>query len=182
MVADDLRIASDNNDNNNNNTNRTPDDGHIRITWIHRRAEIRRRGRSRSVWLGTTIRWHSIRTNRPPCSLTTLPHHRPSPTLPTQVAVKTWKCVAKWQWNAGENEDCCGICRNAFEQAAPDCRFPGDDSPVVFGVCSHAFHLQCINKWLSSQSESRCPLCRSAWEFKAAAENDTGGDDGNGDA
>ena len=99
------------------------------------------------------------------------PRHPPPPTY-TQVAIKTWKATAYWTWNAGENEDCCGICRNAFEQAAPDCRFPGDESPVVWGVCSHAFHLQCINKWLSSQSESRCPLCRTVWEFKTDERNE----------
>lgn len=39
----------------------------------------------------------------------------------------------------------------------------------VWGACNHAFHLQCISKWLSSQqSESKCPLCRRAWDFRAA--------------
>ena len=48
-------------------------------------------------------------------------------------------------------------------------KYPGEDSPVVWGVCGHAFHLQCITKWLSAQTEQRCPFCRRAWEFKAAA-------------
>lgn len=43
---------------------------------------------------------------------------------------------------------------------------PGDDAPVVWGVCGHAFHLQCINKCLATQDEQRCPFCRRAWEFK----------------
>ncbi len=47
-------------------------------------------------------------------------------------------------------------------------KYPGDDSPVVWGVCGHAFHLQCINKWLSSQTEQRCPFCRRSWEYKSA--------------
>ena len=47
-------------------------------------------------------------------------------------------------------------------------KYPGDDSPVVWGVCGHAFHLQCITKWLSSQTEQRCPFCRRNWEYKSA--------------
>ena len=47
-------------------------------------------------------------------------------------------------------------------------KYPGDDSPVVWGVCGHAFHLQCITKWLSSQNEQRCPFCRRSWEYKSA--------------
>ena len=59
---------------------------------------------------------------------------------------------------------------------------------MVWGTCGHAFHLQCITKWLSAQAEQvmwqllpqwfclllnacalqRCPFCRRNWEFKAA--------------
>jgi hypothetical protein len=28
---------------------------------------------------------------------------------------------------------------------------------------------QCIQKWLASQAEQRCPMCRQLWEFKAAS-------------
>ena len=84
-----------------------------------------------------------------------------------RVDVKEWKAVASWTWNAGD--DVCGICRSPFDGCAPDAKFPGDDCPVVWGVCSHAFHLQCINKWLSSQLESKCPFCRQNWEFKSAS-------------
>ena len=47
-------------------------------------------------------------------------------------------------------------------------KYPGDDSPVVWGQCGHAFHLQCIQKWIQTQTEQRCPMCRGAWEFKNA--------------
>lgn len=40
----------------------------------------------------------------------------------------------------------CGICRMPFDGCHPEGKFPGDDSPVVWGVCTHAFHLQCINR------------------------------------
>ena len=60
------------------------------------------------------------------------------------VKVKQWHAVATWTWNAGD--DVCGICRMPFDGCPPDAKYPGDDSPVVWGVCTHAFHLQCINR------------------------------------
>lgn len=82
------------------------------------------------------------------------------------VNIRKWQAVGVWTWNAGDKDDVCGICRVAFDACPPDAKFPGDDSPVVWGQCGHAFHLQCITKWLNSQAEQRCPICRGAWEFK----------------
>ena len=82
------------------------------------------------------------------------------------VNIRKWQAVGLWTWNAGDKDDVCGICRVAFDACPPDAKFPGDDSPVVWGQCGHAFHLQCITKWLNSQAEQRCPICRGAWEFK----------------
>lgn len=65
-----------------------------------------------------------------------------------EVEIKEWRGVAAWTWNAGD--DVCGICRAPFDGCAPEAKFPGDDCPVVWGMCSHAFHLQCINKCVSS--------------------------------
>lgn len=83
-----------------------------------------------------------------------------------EVKVKRWHAVASWTWGAGD--DVCGICRAPYDGCPPEGRFPGDDCPVVWGVCSHAFHLQCISRWLAAQAEQRCPYCRAAWEFKQA--------------
>ncbi|KAK9796647.1 hypothetical protein WJX73_008340 [Symbiochloris irregularis] len=83
-----------------------------------------------------------------------------------KVDIKDWHAIATWTWNAGD--DVCGICRMPFDGCPPDGKFPGDDSPVVWGTCGHAFHLQCITKWLTSQTEQRCPFCRRLWEYKAA--------------
>ena len=82
------------------------------------------------------------------------------------VNIRKWQAVGVWTWNAGDADDVCGICRVAFDACPPDAKFPGDDSPVVWGQCGHAFHLQCITKWLTSQTEQRCPICRGNWEFK----------------
>jgi hypothetical protein len=57
-----------------------------------------------------------------------------------KVEVKQWHAVGVWTWEAGD--DMCGICRNPFDGCPPDSKFPGDDSPVVWGTCGHAFHLQ----------------------------------------
>lgn len=88
---------------------------------------------------------------------------------PFEVRVKQWHAVGVWTWDAGD--DVCGICRNPFDGCPPECKHPGDDSPVVWGTCGHAFHLQCITKWLGAQAqtEQRCPICRRAWEFKTAS-------------
>jgi len=84
-----------------------------------------------------------------------------------RVKIKRWHAVARWTWNAGEGE-VCGICQNSFEDCAPGVKYPGDESPVVWGKCGHAFHLQCVSTWL--ENNSTCPFCRVDWEFKADAD------------
>ena len=80
------------------------------------------------------------------------------------IRLKRIQAVAQWSWNA--NDDVCGICHAAFEGTAPGVRYPGEDSPVVWGKCGHAFHLQCVSRWLQqSTSKNLCPICRQEWEF-----------------
>lgn len=75
-----------------------------------------------------------------------------------------WKGVAFWKWIA--NDDNCGICRNAFDGCCTDCKMPGDECPLVWGQCSHCFHIHCIMKWLNSQNVNQlCPMCRQDWKF-----------------
>ncbi|KAL7581272.1 hypothetical protein ACA910_006043 [Epithemia clementina (nom. ined.)] len=91
---------------------------------------------------------------------TTTPSRMPRIT----VRLKRIHAVAQWSWNA--NDDVCGICHAAFEGTAPGVRYPGEDSPVVWGKCGHAFHLQCVSRWLQqSTSKNLCPICRQEWEF-----------------
>lgn len=94
----------------------------------------------------------------------------PTTTTGLRLNFKTWHGVGAWTWGAGDAGDVCGICRIAYDGCPPDAKFPGDDSPVVWGVCGHAFHLQCITKWLSGANAAadgaRCPICRGDWEFK----------------
>ena len=76
-----------------------------------------------------------------------------------RVRIKRFHAVARWTWNAGSDDEVCGICQSAFEGVAPGVKFPGDECPVVFGKCGHAFHLQCVATWLNS-SRQTCPICR----------------------
>ncbi|BAT93298.1 hypothetical protein VIGAN_07224200, partial [Vigna angularis var. angularis] len=76
-----------------------------------------------------------------------------------------WHGIASWTWDA--QDETCGICRMAFDGCCPDCKLPGDDCPLIWGVCNHAFHLHCILKWVNSQtSQAHCPMCRREWQFK----------------
>jgi anaphase-promoting complex subunit 11 len=84
-----------------------------------------------------------------------------------RVRIVSWKPVATWTWGL-QNEEVCGICHNAFEMAAPGQKWPGDDSPIAFGHCGHAFHIQCIMKWIAQpQSKNTCPICRRYFEFQS---------------
>jgi hypothetical protein len=40
---------------------------------------------------------------------------------------------------------------------------------TVWGECGHAFHMQCIMKWLQAQQNVKqdCPMCRQPWKFRA---------------
>ncbi|KAL9277178.1 hypothetical protein ACSQ67_025270 [Phaseolus vulgaris] len=81
------------------------------------------------------------------------------------VQITIWHGVASWTWDA--QDETCGICRMAFDGCCPDCKLPGDDCPLIWGVCNHAFHLHCILKWVNSQtSQAHCPMCRREWQFK----------------
>ncbi|CAK6969869.1 excitatory amino acid transporter 3-like [Scomber scombrus] len=86
-------------------------------------------------------------------------------TLRMKVKIRNWSGVASWLWVA--NDENCGICRMPFNGCCPDCKVPGDDCPLVWGQCSHCFHMHCILKWLNSQQvQQQCPMCRQEWKFK----------------
>jgi anaphase-promoting complex subunit 11 len=81
-----------------------------------------------------------------------------------KTRLKRFHAVAAWSWNA--NDHVCGICQSPFEGVCPGVKYPGEDCPVVWGKCGHAFHLQCVSKWLGQvASKNSCPICRQEWEF-----------------
>jgi anaphase-promoting complex subunit 11 len=83
-----------------------------------------------------------------------------------KAEVQEVRLVAAWTWNAGD--DACGICRNPFDGCCPDCKLPGDDCPIIWGCCKHAFHLHCILKWVNGQPDDQqtCPMCRQPWRYE----------------
>mmetsp|Transcript_886 Transcript_886/g.1728 ORF Transcript_886/g.1728 Transcript_886/m.1728 type:complete len:155 (-) Transcript_886:68-532(-) len=94
-----------------------------------------------------------------------------------KIKIKRYHGVAKWTWGVSgfnnddddDEDEVCIVCQSAFEGCAPGVKYPGDESPVVFGKCKHAFHLQCVSTWLQSQNSNNptCPTCRQEWEFGA---------------
>jgi anaphase-promoting complex subunit 11 len=84
-----------------------------------------------------------------------------------KIRIQSWRSIARWHW--GIESEVCSICRQTFESCCPECRYPGDDCPPVFGKCNHAFHMHCILTWIKSQASQgveQCPLCRQDWQFK----------------
>jgi hypothetical protein len=49
-----------------------------------------------------------------------------------RVRIKKWHGIAHWTWNCGEEDDLCGICQSPYEGVAPNCKYPGDECPVVW--------------------------------------------------
>lgn len=96
-----------------------------------------------------------------------------------KLRIKRFHAVARWSWNV--NDEVCGICQTAFEGTSPNVKYPGEDCPVVFGKCGHAFHLQCVSQWLSTSTASNkqqsCPICRQEWVF---GENPVNSESNNG--
>ena len=83
-----------------------------------------------------------------------------------RIKIKQVHMVASWTWNGPD--ELCGICHTELDGCAPEAQFPGDDSPVVWGQCSHAFHLSCIDEWCQKQNDApTCPMCRRSWEIAA---------------
>ncbi|KIY74087.1 anaphase-promoting complex subunit Apc11 [Cylindrobasidium torrendii FP15055 ss-10] len=88
-----------------------------------------------------------------------------------KVKVTNWNAVAYWHWDvasavddfSGEQEPC-GICRNPYEGCCPSCKVPGDDCPLIWGECTHVFHMHCLLKWIgTSTSKQQCPMDRRPW-------------------
>lgn len=81
--------------------------------------------------------------------------------------LRSWNPVAMWTWAVCS--DTCAICRNAL--TAPSIEYQsgnataGDFGGVTaaFGACSHAYHLDCVQRWLKTRTV--CPLCNDPWDI-----------------
>ena len=82
------------------------------------------------------------------------------------------KCSLVTQWAWDTINDCCPICRNSVnEDSITNENNPHINSVVVVGLCGHAFHYDCINRWL--KNSKNCPLCNSEWQFQKTMDKDT---------
>jgi len=84
-----------------------------------------------------------------------------------KVTVSDWSAVGYWVWDVNNEDDedaICGICQNAFDGVCGTCDEPGDQCPILFGKCTHIFHMHCIIRWTEKmQPEPLCPLCKRKW-------------------
>ncbi|KAI0358906.1 RING/U-box [Trametes cingulata] len=88
-----------------------------------------------------------------------------------KVHIKSWHGIAQWRWDIGNNDadddgegDVCGICRVPFEGCCPSCKMPGDDCPLIWGECTHVFHMHCLLQWIgTAASKQQCPMDRRPW-------------------
>ena len=75
------------------------------------------------------------------------------------------KCSLITQWAWDTTNDCCPICRNSInEDSITNENDPDVNSVVVVGTCGHAFHYDCISRWL--KTSKYCPLCNGVWEYQ----------------
>ncbi|CAO1632123.1 unnamed protein product [Parajaminaea phylloscopi] len=87
-----------------------------------------------------------------------------------KVIVQDWSAVATWVWDVRDPDDVCGICQNNFDGVCGSCKTPrgGDECPLLFGECSHVFHMHCILKWLQGDAGDLCPMCKRQWVAASA--------------
>ncbi|KAJ7956265.1 RING-H2 finger protein [Quillaja saponaria] len=63
-------------------------------------------------------------------------------------------------------KDVIGGMKEPFDCAVCLCEFSNQDKLRLLPICSHAFHKECIDKWLLSNST--CPLCRGTLSKSAS--------------
>lgn len=62
----------------------------------------------------------------------------------------------------------CPVCNIALGRPCVRCTSLKEKCPIVFGVCSHAFHQHCVAQW----DQPRCPACTSPWQVERVVQQD----------
>ena len=79
-----------------------------------------------------------------------------------QFVITKWNAVALWSWEM--EQETCAICKSSLMEKCVQCQANEDESPTcnpIFGVCNHAFHQHCIERWV--KTSPTCPLCNAPW-------------------
>ncbi len=85
-------------------------------------------------------------------------------TIQPRFSIDKCSLINQWAWRT--LNDCCPICRNSInEESIVTENDPDNSSHIVIGMCGHAFHYECINKWITTSSNV-CPLCNASWNYK----------------
>eukprot|EP00918_Siedleckia_nematoides_P003564 GHVU01008037.1.p1 GENE.GHVU01008037.1~~GHVU01008037.1.p1 ORF type:complete len:136 (+),score=15.02 GHVU01008037.1:596-1003(+) len=93
--------------------------------------------------------------------------------------LKKWCAVALWSWNV--EVDNCAICRNHIMDPCINCQSTLNatnresqevNCTLAWGVCNHAFHAHCIQRWI--QTRNVCPLDNQTWELDPQRTNAAG--------
>merc|ERR1711964_327519 len=80
--------------------------------------------------------------------------------------IKKWNAVAMWAWDI--DADACTICRQQMNDPCIECQAnqgatTTEDCMIAWGICNHAFHAHCIQRWLKARQV--CPLDNGNWEY-----------------
>lgn len=68
-------------------------------------------------------------------------------------------------WNLDVLNDDCPICQSDISEVCVECSTkPNPECISIMGVCSHIYHLHCIERW--TKTKNVCPLDNKKWEYK----------------
>jgi hypothetical protein len=82
--------------------------------------------------------------------------------MESKIKINNIRLLNSWCYNLKNNTDCT-ICRCNLNCNSFYAQEKGTESNVVFGICGHTFHYECIDPWI--KSNPHCPICSSKWTY-----------------
>jgi len=73
------------------------------------------------------------------------------------------KIMSGWEFKLELDQSVCAICRNSLHMQSIYNQPKGSDSKLVTGKCHHAYHFECIERWIDKHKT--CPMCSKKWEY-----------------